>query len=547
MRRTLVALSLAVLVTAGCGGGYEVAPSPSGPDASPEAVDVAAESGQDVPATEAEPEVGPAVSVTIHDATVPEGDPGAGNLDFDLHVYPTVGSGVNGLTAADLDGDGDIDLAVSQRSNDSVSVLLNNGHGAFAAPATYAAGDVPTGIASADFDGDGDVDLATGNRRSDDVSVFFNDGRGAFAAQRRYGAVEWPFNLVSADFDGDGRPDLAAATHTLANPGVVGLNTVHGVSVFLNRGDGAFSAPIRSPQVGPHLGSLTAADFDGDGDIDLAVPQGGKNTLLSILFNEGNGTFAAPVDCAVANNPHYPTSADLDGDGDPDLAVVTIPLGQARATDNSVWVLLNQGGGTFAAAVDYPVGNNPEQVTAADFDGDGDWDLAVPNAADGNVSFLRNHGNGTFDAPVNFPSNNDRPHSTAAADFDGDGDADLAVGHLGSGAVALLRNTTPGAGATTADFTVMLSAASDAKVTVDYATADETATAGIDYRPTRGTLTFAPGVMARTISVSVIRDTTHEPDETFSLHLSSPSGATIENGQARGSIADDDGSTTATP
>ena len=101
------------------------------------------------------------------------------------------------------------------------------------------------------------------------------------------------------------------------------------------------------------------------------------------------------------------------------------------------------------------------------------------------------------------------------------------------------------AGTTTASFTVRLSAASAQAVTVGYATANQTATAGSDYQAASGTVSFAPGALTRAVSVNVLGDTVVEPDETFALNLSGPVGATVADGQAVGTISDDDAPTLA--
>jgi len=97
------------------------------------------------------------------------------------------------------------------------------------------------------------------------------------------------------------------------------------------------------------------------------------------------------------------------------------------------------------------------------------------------------------------------------------------------------------AGVTTAPFTVTLSTASARTVTVAYATAAGTATAGSDYTTTSGTLTFSPGETSKEVGVAVVGDVTDEPNETFTLDLSSPSNATIADAQGVGTILDDDG------
>jgi hypothetical protein len=98
-----------------------------------------------------------------------------------------------------------------------------------------------------------------------------------------------------------------------------------------------------------------------------------------------------------------------------------------------------------------------------------------------------------------------------------------------------------GGGANTAVFTVTLSQASSLPVTVAFAAVDGTAKAGQDYVATSGTLTFAPGETQETILVTIIGDTIVEPNETFTVHLSQPTNATLTRGDAAGTIIDDDG------
>ncbi len=95
-------------------------------------------------------------------------------------------------------------------------------------------------------------------------------------------------------------------------------------------------------------------------------------------------------------------------------------------------------------------------------------------------------------------------------------------------------------GAVTATFTVGLSFASENTVTVYYATSNGTATAGKDYTAAQGTLTFAPGQTSRTLDVTVLGDLAIEPNETFTVTLSSPNHATIADGSGLGTILDDD-------
>jgi hypothetical protein len=333
-----------------------------------------------------------------------------------------VGKLPQSVAVGDLDGDGDLDLAVANYSDNTVSVLRNNGNGTFAAQVTYAVGEEPLRVAVGDLDGDGDLDLLNANAGGGTVSVLRNRGDAKFAAQVTYNVGDTPTSAAAGDLDGDGDLDLAVANW--------GAGTV---SVLRNRGDGTFVAQV-TYNAGDGPRSVAVGDLDGDGDLDLAVNNAAANTL-SVLLNEGDGTFAVQVTYAAGDTPLSVAAGDLDGEGDLDLV-------NANFSDDNVSVLLNRGDGTFAAQVTYAVGDEPASVAAGDLDGDGDPDLAVANAGDGTVSVLRNLGDGTFAAAVNYDLGY-HPSSVAAGDLDGDGDLDLAVANAGNDTVSVLMGVTP--------------------------------------------------------------------------------------------------------
>ncbi len=229
--------------------------------------------------------------------------------------------------AADLDGDEDYDLAVANNEYDSVSVLLNNGDGTFSSVVSFAAGDSPRSVFANDFDGDYNIDLAVANEWSDNISILLNNGDGTFCPPVYYETEEYEARPVfSADFDGDNDNDLAVSYM------IWHIQLTGGLSILLNNGDGSFSPRINYPVDGPGL-SVFSADFDGDDDYDLAI--GG-----SILLDNGIGTFSSGVEY-VGGSAIF--STDFDGDDDNDLAVVN-PL-------DCVSILLNNGDGTFGAEV----------------------------------------------------------------------------------------------------------------------------------------------------------------------------------------------------
>ncbi len=338
---------------------------------------------------------------------------------FATKVDYTVDNEPHSVFSADLDGDGDADLAVANYWSDDVSILINSGDGTFQAAVNYPVGAQPECVVAADLDGDGDYDLVVANWVSNSISLLWNNGNGTFLVGTIYAVINQPYSVIASDLDGDGDNDLA----------VTNMATGPNVSVFMNNGDGTFQG-AHNFQGGYAPFSIASGDLDGDGDIDLAVANW---QYVSVLMNRGNGTFYLPVNYNGGIVPWSVFVADLDDDGDNDLAV-------SDNYSNSVLVLKNNGNGTFQTAVEYAVGGAPWTVVASDLDGDGDNDLAVTINNLDRVSILENNGDGTYLSAVDYQTG-EGPNSVFACDLEGDGDVDLAVANLASSISVLLNLT----------------------------------------------------------------------------------------------------------
>jgi uncharacterized protein (UPF0548 family) len=332
------------------------------------------------------------------------------NYGVGAGTYPT------SVAVGDFNGDGKADLAVTNGSANTVSILLGKGDGTFQAAVNYGAGSNPVSVAVGDFNGDGKADLAVANYVSNNVSVLLGNGDASFQPAVNYSVGSYPDSVAVGDFNGDGKADLVVANANNED-----------VSVLLGNGDGSFQTAVNYA-VGGNPYSVAVGDFNGDGNADIAVAN--VNSNVSVLLGNGDGTFQAAVQYSAGLGPESVAVWDFNGDGKADLAV-------ANTESNSVSVLLGDGDGTFQAAVNYAVGVFPASVAIGDFNGDGRADLAVADVFSNVVSVLLGKGDGTFQAAVNYAVGSN-PWSVAVGDFNGDGRVDLAVANEGSNNVSIL-------------------------------------------------------------------------------------------------------------
>jgi alpha-tubulin suppressor-like RCC1 family protein len=310
----------------------------------------------------------------------------------DLPAIPSSSDNPYGFTAADVNGDGKIDLIVTDRTFNLVRLYFNvstpgilNSNSFFLAqfPAT---GSDPRGVAVRDLDGDGLPDIVNCNYAENTISILHNTTTPILVSFELFKlpAAAGAYNVVIQDFDGDGRPDLAVVN---ANSPTVSL--FRNISTPGSLSSNSFAARIDIPAVMNNQ-TIFAGDLDGDGLPDLVT--GGTSQLFSVYRNTSTpgflntSSFASEVDFGNPGWVHVVALSDLDGDSKADIAVV----GELGSFFSAFQNQSSPGSISLAPAIGYSTGWNPWGIAVGDLDGDGRPDAVFCNAYDNTITLYHN-------------------------------------------------------------------------------------------------------------------------------------------------------------
>lgn len=348
-----------------------------------------------------------------------------------------VGAEPHSVAAADLTGDGMADLAVANYGSDDVSILRGDGAGHFSDAISVAVGDGPLGLAVGDLNRDGRPDLAVANGVSDDLSILLGDGAGGFdPAGPPIALTNGPWYVAIGDLNRDRKLDVVVSHVGFSGTSIPSRD----VSILLGNGRGGFAHASGSPiTVGKVPYGTEIVDLNHDRKPDLAIANQFEDTI-SILLGDGTGRFipAAGSPPDVGQGPSWLDAADFNGDGDADLAVA--------GGSGNMSILFGNGAGSFDHAPGSPIAvrRNTTIVRAADFSGDGKLDLGMTNFQANDFSVLLGDGQGSF-RPAPGPPHpvGELPLSMAVADLNGDRKPDVAVGNHRATTVTVLLNATP--------------------------------------------------------------------------------------------------------
>ena len=247
----------------------------------------------------------------------------------------------------------------------------------------------PGNVVAADLNGDGKVDLVVASSYADALSVFLGNGDGSFGPELLLPSISIGSAVAVADFNGDGKPDIVTVENS---------STGGAVRLFLGNGDGTFTSTADTPFYTGSISntSLAVGDFNGDGKLDVVVVAEEGPSQAYVLLGNGDGSFGPAASFGSVNQPFGVAVGDFNGDGKLDLVL-------ADTGNSSVAVLFGNGDGTFQQQVEYPANGYADALVVADFNSDGHPDIAVANPGSaGGLAVLLNNGNGTFAAPVSY-------------------------------------------------------------------------------------------------------------------------------------------------
>jgi hypothetical protein len=324
------------------------------------------------------------------------------------HTYTAGSTDPLSVLVGDFNNDGNLDVVVLDSSTANVEIFLGNGDGTLQAGTSFTLGSSVTTLAAGDFNADGNLDLIVGNTKSGDMIVALGNGDGTFQ-QGISSYVVSVESFVVADLNHDGKLDLVLYGCCAGT-----------ISVALGNGNGTFQSPTSFAYGTAAPAGITLADLNHDGKLDLVISQNetdsGTIDSLEILLGNGDGTFQTAVGYSIGSGFLQTVVADFNGDGNPDIAGLTY--------ETAIIVTLGNGDGTFICAPTYTSGSG--MGISADFNNDGIPDLAIATNYASEASILLGVGDGTFRAGSASNGFEGEP-GIAAGDFNGDGNMDLAL------------------------------------------------------------------------------------------------------------------------
>lgn len=318
------------------------------------------------------------------------------------------------ITINDMDGDGDLDLAFSSFTDHTIGWFENlDGNGTFGTDEILSnKAERAKCVISYDFDDDGDIDILSASQSDDKIAVYENlSGTGDFENEQIItSSINNPNKIITADIDGDGDLDVIASSRSDAK-----LTWYENLD-----GNGDFG-PQRIVGSGIlSIEAFAANDLDGDGDIDIV--SGNSNSSSSPFFwfenLDGQGNFSRSISLGWTSGLNNVVSIDMDYDGDNDIV-----YNVGWSADGITWLENVDGQGDFSQTnqITTSIGNG-NKLEFKDINNDGFIDLILQGQSD--YGWYANDGSGNFTESI-IDTNLYDPLSFTVFDFDTDGDLDI--------------------------------------------------------------------------------------------------------------------------
>jgi len=361
-----------------------------------------------------------------------ENTDGLGNFGTQL-IITTNADSAESVYAADIDGDGDMDVLSASSLDNKIAWYENaDGLGTFGAQQIISTNvDKPSTVRAADIDGDGDMDVVSASFLDNKVAWYENtDGLGSFGAQQIITTNALSASSIHiADINGDGDMDVVSTSFiddkVAWYENTDGLGSFGAQQIITTNADGAKSVYV--------------TDIDGDGDMDVLAAALFDQEITWYENTNGLGNFSSEqIITTIANGARSVFAGDIDGDGDIDVMSASI-----QGDDKVAWYENTDGQGAFGSQqIVNTNADNPRAVYTADIDGDGDMDVLSASIDDDKIAWYENtDGEGTFGSQQVITLNAASAVSVFATDIDGDGDMDVLSASIADDKIAWYENT----------------------------------------------------------------------------------------------------------
>jgi hypothetical protein len=322
------------------------------------------------------------------------------------------------VVVGDFNNDSCLDITTANYGGNSVGVFLGYGNGSFGDVITLSSGtgSGPDSVSVSDINHDTHSDIIVANYLANNVGVFLGYGNGSFREQvlSSSGTDSSPYYVQAGDFNKDGQLDLAVANGGTSN-----------VGVLYGYGNGSFgNLQTYATGIGSSPLTVDVGDFNNDNQLDIVVAVG-TNNYVGIFFGYNDGTFASMSTVLTGQNSYANSIAVGDFNNDSRLDFTIADNG-----NNNIGVFLSYGSQPFGGQTTFFVGegSRPSSVTIGHFNNDSEVDIAVANSGTNNIGILLNYGNRTFANMATYSTGSDSsPVSLAIGDFNDDSLTDIVV------------------------------------------------------------------------------------------------------------------------